>query len=178
MADGAEEAGGNQQQGSPMIKLPEHINIDEVPIEKRYRSVTAGLTRRIKLLYETIEKRFGAKGLKLIRDVGHQYGLEIAERAKKRVKGGDLESVALYVIRVFNTLQGKGKVVEFSDRRVVIRVWECPYRWQSAAMCEAHTQMEKTLVENLGPTLCYRVDDSIPKGDAYCDHVIEIKNQD
>ena len=158
-----------------MIELPGHIKIDEVPVEPRYRSVTAGLTRRIKLLYEAVERRFGEQGLKLIREVGHQYGLEIAERAKKRVKEGDITSIALYVIRVFNTLQGNGQVMEFSNQRVVVRVWECPYQWQTAAMCEAHTQMEKTLVETLGPNLRYRVAESMPKGDPYCDHVIELK---
>ena len=35
-----------------VIELPEHINIEEIPLEKRYKSVTAGLIRRIKILYE------------------------------------------------------------------------------------------------------------------------------
>ncbi|MCK5057275.1 MAG: L-2-amino-thiazoline-4-carboxylic acid hydrolase [Candidatus Aminicenantes bacterium] len=157
-----------------MIELPEHIQIEEVPIEKRYRSVTAGLIRRIKILYDAIYKKFGKEGLDLIREVGDEYGREIAERARKKVKAGDLESVALYVIRIFNTLRGNGEVVEFSDKRVVIRVRECPYPWETPEMCEAHTRMEKTLVETLGKNLRYRIDKSIPKGDSYCDHVIEI----
>lgn len=157
-----------------MIELPENIKIDEVPVEKKYRSVVAGLTRRIKFLYEAVQDRFGEQGLDLIRDVGHKYGEEIAQRAKARVKTGDIKSIALYVIRVFNTLQGNGKVVEFSNKRIVIRVWECPYHWKTSAMCEAHTQMEKTLVETLGPDLCYRISCSIPKGDSFCDHVIEL----
>ena len=158
-----------------MIELPEHVKIEEVPIEKRYRSVTAGLIRRIKILYETIYQRYGENGLDLIREAGRKYGLEIAERAKNKVRSDDLESVALYVIRIFNTLRGNGKVVEFSDKRVVIRVWECPYPWETPEMCEAHTQMEKTLVETLGKNLCYRISHSIPKGDPYCDHIIEYR---
>ena len=155
-----------------MIELPENIKIEEVPIEKRYKSVTAGLTRRIKILYEEIYDKFGEEGLELIKEVGIKYGEEIAQRAKNKIKSGNIEAVALYVIRVFNTLRGTGKVVEFSDKRVVIRVWECPYQWKTPAMCEAHTQMEKTLVETLGPNLCYKVSKSIPKGDPYCDHII------
>ena len=158
-----------------MIELPKNVTIEEVPIEKRYKSVTAGLVRRIKLLYEAIYDKYGDDGLELIRDVGRKYGTEIAERAKKRVKDDDIESVARYVIRIFNTLRGNGKVVEFSDKRVVIRVWECPYPWEKPEVCEAHTQMEKTLVESLGKNLCYRISKSIPKGDPYCDHIIEYK---
>jgi len=161
-----------------MIELPENKKIEEVPIEKRYRSVTAGLTRRIKILYDAIYEKFGNEGLDLIREVGDKYGREIAERAREKIKDGDLESVALYVIRVFNTVRGNGKVVEFSDKRVVIRVRECPYPWETPEMCEAHTQMEKTLVETLGKNLRYRIEKSIPKGDSYCDHVIEIIDPD
>lgn len=159
-----------------MIELPKDLKIEEVPIEKRYKSVTAGLVRRIKLLYEAIYEKYGDDGLDLIRDVGRKYGEEIAERAKKRVKSSDIESVARYVIRIFNTLRGSGKVVEFSDKRVVIRVWECPYPWEKPQVCEAHTQMEKTLVETLGKNLRYRIAKSIPNGDSYCDHVIEYKD--
>jgi predicted hydrocarbon binding protein len=158
-----------------MIELPANVTIEEIPIEKRYKSVTAGLVRRIKILYDAIFEKYGADGLDLIREVGRKYGLEIAERAKKNVKPDDLESVALYVIRIFNTLRGNGKVVEFSKERVVIRVRECPYPWEKPEVCEAHTQMEKTLVETLGANLCYRISSSIPKGDPYCDHIIEYK---
>jgi predicted hydrocarbon binding protein len=163
-----------------MIEFPEDIDIkmEEMPIEKRYKSVTAGLIRRIKILYDAIYEKYGEDGLDLIRDVGRKYGLEIAQRAKTRVKPDDLKSTALYVIRIFNTLRGNGKVVEFSDKRVVIRVWECPYPWETPEVCEAHTQMEKTLVETLGKNLCYRISKSIPKGDPYCDHIIEIKETD
>jgi hypothetical protein len=99
----------------------------------------------------------------------------IAERAKKRIKPDDIESVALFVIRIFNTLRGNGKVVEFSHKRVVIRIWECPYSWGTHEVCEAHTRMEKTLVETLGKNLCYRISKSVPKGAPYCDHIIEYK---
>lgn len=161
-----------------MIELPENIEIEEVPIEKRYKSVTAGLVRRIKILYDAIYEKYGDDGLELIKDVGRKYGMEIAERAKKSVKPDDLESAARYVIRIFNTLRGSGKVVEFSDNRVIIRVWECPYPWEKPEVCEAHTQMEKTLVEALGKNLSYRISKSIPKGDPYCDHIIETHGMD
>ena len=82
------------------------------------------MTRRIKILYEAIFNKYGEDGLELIRQVGRQYGEEIARRAKSRIEKTDLKSVAFYVIRIFNTLRGQGKVVEFSDQRVVIRVWE------------------------------------------------------
>ncbi len=157
-----------------MIELPESIVIETIPVEKRYKSVTAGLTRRIKILYEAIYNKYGKDGLELIKNVGDNYAIEIAEKTKNRVKYNDLKSVALYIIRIFNTLRGNGKVVEFSDKRVVIRVFKCPYQWESSEMCEAHTQMEKKLVETLGENLRYKILKSIPRGDTYCDHCIEL----
>ena len=159
-----------------MIKLPEHIKIEEVPLEKRYRSVTAGLTRRIKILYEAIYEKYGDDGLDLIRGVGDKYAREIAERAKKTIDATNLEAVALYLIRIFNTVRGNGEVVEFSDKRVVIRVHQCPYPWETVEMCEADTQMEKSVVEALADNLCYRIGKSLPKGDPFCDHIIEVKD--
>jgi hypothetical protein len=42
-------------------------------------------------------------------------------------------------------------------------------------MCLAHTTMEKTVVEELNPELVYRIGKSIPAGDSFCEHIIEIK---
>jgi hypothetical protein len=156
-----------------MIKLPAHVRIDEVPLEKRYRSITAGLVHRIKLMYDAIYDRFGEEGLALIRDVGRSYGLEIAERAKKAGVTGDIDAVARYVIRIFNNMRGEGEVVEYTGRAVRIRVHRCPYPWERPEVCEAHTQMEKTLVETLGDGLRYTIPKCIPRGDPYCDHLIE-----
>ncbi len=155
-----------------MIELPEGVRIDEPPIEKRYRSVTAGLLKRIKTLYDTIYEKYGEEGLELIRDVSRKYGLEIAERAKKRVKTYDTKSVALYLIRIFNTVRGNGKVTKFTDDEVRIIIYECPYPFDKPEVCKAHITMEETLVETLGENLHYSTPRLIPKGDSYCEQVI------
>ena len=157
-----------------MIKLPAGIEIEEIPVEKKYRSITSALIKRIKHLYDAIYEKFGSDGLDLIREVSTNYGLEIAERAKQKIKHPDIESVALFVIKVFNNLRGNGEVTEFNDERVVIRVYECPYPFDKPEMCEAHISMEKALVETLCKDLKYYIHKSIPRGDSYCDHVIEL----
>ena len=156
-----------------MIKLPKGIEVKEIPIEKRYRSVIAGLSRRLKILYDTIYDRYGKDGLDLIKDVSHRYGMEIAETIRKRIKDNDIKAVALYLVRIFNNVGGEGEVIEFSDKRVIIRIYRCPYPWEKPEICEAHTTMEKILVETLGKNLRYSIPKSIPKGDPYCDHLIK-----
>jgi hypothetical protein len=156
-----------------LIELPSGVRIKEVPVEKRYRSSTSALMDRIRRLYEEIYSRFGSDGLGLIRDVSSEFGREIARRGRKKIQGGDARSVALYLVRIFNNVRGEGKVVEWGDRRVVIRVHKCPYPFDKPEICDAHTAMERAVVEELGDDLKYCIEKSIPMGDPFCDHVIE-----
>ena len=113
--------------------------------------------------------------MKLIADMSHRYGLEVAERARKRVKGDDIRLVGEYVLRIFETVGEKVEVTEISENRMVIKVTRCPLNFDKPEMCLAHTTMEKTVVEELSPNLTYRIGKSIPAGDPYCEHIIEIK---
>lgn len=147
-------------------------------VEELHRSAVAGLYARLRSNYDFLYERFGAEGIKLIAEMSQKYGLEVAERAKKRVKGNDITSVSRYLMRVFETVGGKGKAgetTEISGTRVVIRVEECPMHFDKPEMCLAHTAMEKTVVEELNPRLSYRIGKSIPAGDAFCEHIIEAR---
>jgi hypothetical protein len=158
-----------------MIELPEGVEREEVPVEKRYRSATSALMNRIRRLYEELYSRFGEDGLELIRDVSTEFGGEVVERARKRGVGPDTKSVALYIARIFENVGGEGKIVIWTDDQVVIRIDKCPYPFKDPKICDAHTTMEKVVVEALGPGLRYRIDKSMPRGDAYCSHIIQKK---
>ena len=144
-------------------------------LEQKYRGAVAGLYARLRSNYDTIYEEFGDKGIKLIADMSHRYGLEVAERARKRVKGDDIRSVGEYVIRIFETVGEEVEVTEISENRMMIKVTRCPLNFDKPEMCLAHTMMEKTVVEELSPNLTYRIGKSIPAGDPYCEHIIEIK---
>ncbi|MHC1567025.1 MAG: L-2-amino-thiazoline-4-carboxylic acid hydrolase [Candidatus Syntropharchaeia archaeon] len=158
----------------------EEVKIPEIPLERKFRSVTAGLFSRIKTIYDGIYERFGEEGLDLIREMSRNYGLEIAKRARNRVKGKDAKSVGSYFLWMWMMLVEKPEdigleVVEFSDDRVAIKVTRCIYPFDKVEICKAHTTMEETLVEELGENLTYEVEKSIPAGDPYCLHVIKRK---
>lgn len=157
-----------------MIKLPEGVNLDDDrSVEHKYHSAVAGLARRVRLLYDGIIDRFGDEGVDMIESTSRSYGEEIAERAKDFVKEGDVRSVANFVIRIFNTIDGEGEVTEYTQDRVVIRVFHCPYLFEQPKVCRAHTEMERALVESFGEKIRYEIERSIPGGDSYCDHVIK-----
>ncbi len=154
------------------------MTAEERTLEQVYRSAVSGLYARLRSNYDFIYKRFGADGIKLIEEMSREYGLTVAERAKDRLQNRDLASVAGYLMRIFDTV-GRGKegfigLTQPSDRRIVITVAECPLHFDRPEMCLAHTTMERTVVEQLNPALTYRIGKSIPAGDAFCEHFIEL----
>ena len=156
-----------------------NINNDERSLEQVYHSAVSGLYARIRNNYDFLYKKFGDDGITLIAEMSRKYGLTIAVRARTKLKSNDLASVSGYLLRIFNTV-GRGKEdmvfpLEASDSRIVIRIGECPLHFELPAMCLAHTTMEKTVVEELNPTLNYRIGKSIPAGDKYCEHILEYK---
>lgn len=152
---------------------------DNRNFEQVYRSAVSGLYSRLRSNYDFLYRKYGNDGLKLIAEMSRDYGLTIARRAKNMLENNELESVASYLLRIFNTV-GWGKklteLTDFSDSRVIIKAYECPLHFTDPEMCRAHTTMEKTVVEELNPDLKYRIGKSIPAGDNYCEHIIEKTN--
>lgn len=151
----------------------------ERTLEQVYRSAVAGLYARLRSNYDFMYEKFGEDGLKMIEDMSHEYGVDVADRARAKLAEKDLASVASYLTRIFETI-GYGKKgfiesVPIDERRIVIKLSQCPLHFGLPAMCQAHTAMEKTVVEELNPELTYRIGKSIPAGDAFCEHIVEIK---
>ena len=155
---------------------------DERSLEQVYRSAVSGLYARLRSNYDFIYNKLGDDGIKLIADMSREYGLSIASRARGRMENNDLTAVAEYLLRIFNTVSwgknGLTQMVKVDDSRVVIKASECPLHFNNPRICLAHTTMEKTVVETLNPGLIYRIGRSIPSGDAYCEHIIEIRPQE
>ena len=155
---------------------------DERSLDQVYRSAVRGLYARLASNYDFIFSKFGDDGIELIADMSREYGLSIAVRAKNKLKSNDLTAVAEYLLRIFNTVnRDKEKaedVVEVDDTQVVIKARECPLHFTNPQICLAHTTMEKTIVETLNPGLRYRIGKSIPAGDAYCEHIIEVRGRE
>ncbi len=148
-------------------------------LEQIYRSAVSGLYARLRSNYDFLYDRFGDEGIELIRDMSHHYGLDIVERARKSLDNTEPLSVVKYLMRIFETVTMGKNIIHLDDSNpscLIIRAEDCPLHFTQPAMCLAHTTMEKTVVEELNPDLTYRIGKSIPAGDKYCEHIIEIKN--
>jgi hypothetical protein len=154
------------------------IQEDPRTLEKVYRSAVNGLYARLRSNYDFLYQRLGDEGLKLIADMSREYGLSVARRARNKLDNNDLASVAGYLLRIFDTVaRGRDLIttVEEGKDRIIVKVNRCPLDFDKTEMCLAHTTMEKTVVEELNPDLVYRIGKSIPAGDSFCEHIIEIK---
>ena len=149
---------------------------NERTLEQVYRSAVRGLYGRLRNNYDFLYRKYGDEGIKLIADMSREYGLIVAQKARSTLQNNDLLSVAKYLVRIFETVGwGKDTQIEITDVRAVMRAEECPLHFDKPEMCLAHTTMEKTVVETLNPNLTYCIGKSIPAGDAYCEHIIEIR---
>ena len=155
-----------------MFKHPDGGPVSPTPVEEKYERGVPILLQQIRRFYEELARVHGKRGLDHIRRVSAEYGNELLARARRRVKENDVRSVGLYVVRIFNNIDVDGELVEFGPDRVTVRCQKCPYPFTSAEVCEAHTTMERVIVEGLGDDLTYTVERSIPRGDDVCDHVI------
>ena len=154
------------------------IHEDPRTLDQVYRSAVSGLYARLRSNYDFLYRKLGDEGLKLIAEMSREYGREVAKRASKKLANNDLESVAGYLLRIFDTVaRGRDLVstIEEKEDRFVIKVNRCPLDFDKPEMCLAHTTMEQTVVEELNPGLTYRIGKSIPAGDHCCEHILEIK---
>ncbi|MFC1920513.1 hypothetical protein ACFLYQ_02175 [Chloroflexota bacterium] len=157
------------------------MDSDKRSLEQVYRSAVSGLYARLRSNYDFLYNKYGDEGIKMISEMSREYGLSILDRAQKSLENNDIDSVANYLHRIFNTVTyGRGLIdlEKQSDTRIVVKAMKCPLNFDNPAMCLAHTTMEKTVMEGLNPRLRYRIGKSIPAGDDCCEHILELKEEE
>ena len=158
------------------MKLPTELEFERLTPEEKYHRAVPGYMKRLCSLYEAMYERFGEGGLDLIREVSRDFGYSIGRNVRKKRELKGVAQVGRYLLRVFDMVSDDWSVSEFSENRLVISVSRCPYPFSVAKVCEAHTSMEKGLVETLDGDLDYRIGRSIPKGDPCREHILSLKN--
>ena len=157
------------------MDLPRELSFEPLRPEDKLQKAVPGYMKRIRGLYDALFERFGEAGLDLIRDVSRDYGAQIGANINK--KGGlkGVAGVGGYLLKVFDIVSNDWEVKEFTENRLVIAVHRCPFRFESVEMCQAHVCMEETLVTTLDENLEHNIGQSIPGGDACCEHILSKK---
>ena len=157
------------------MDLPKELLFEPLRPEDKLQKAVPGYMKRIRGLYDALCERFGEAGLDLIRDVSRDYGTQIGTNINKK---GGLKGVAAvggYLLKVFDIVSNDWEVKEFSEDRLVIAVHQCPFGFENVEMCQAHVCMEEMLVATLDQDLEHNIGQSIPGGDACCEHILSKK---
>ncbi len=156
-----------------MIRLPESIDYEEVPIEKRYRAATRALSARIGALYRRAVDEFGDEALELIRSVNRRHARDLARDLCEGGGPRDAGAAALCLARLLDLVGMDGEVLELSPACARISVESCPFGISSPELCEARTTLESEFVRSLADDLHVEIEKCAALGDESCQFRID-----
>jgi len=155
-----------------------HSQLDDVVAQTRAEML--GLTA---MLMSTLAAKFGEEVWetteKVMYDIGYQRGLEFASTMK--IDPTDARSVGRIFDLEDSSTGVKGEWVETGKKRAVKHEFYCPFG-EAAALCpELCTRLfaavERGTFDAIGAKVKYfQVKKLMPKGDPYCEAVIELED--
>lgn len=151
-----------------MIRLPESIDYEEVPIEKRYRAATRALSARIGALYSRAVDEFGDEALDLIRSVSREHARDLALHLCPGTGKRDAQGAALCLAQLLDLVGMDGEVLEMAPDSARISVESCPYGISSPELCEARATLEAEFVRSLSGNLHFEIEKCAALGDEVC----------
>lgn len=151
-----------------MIRVPESIPYEEVPLEKRYRAATRALSARIGALYRRAIEEFGDEVLELIRSVSRRHGRDLAEDLCDVKTRHDVQSVTFCLARLLDLVGMEGQVTEVSPQLARIRIDGCPYGISQPELCDATTALESEFIRTLNKDLRLMIEKCAAAGDESC----------
>ena len=129
-----------------MIRLPESVDYEEVPMEKRYRAATRALSARIGALYRRAVDEFGDEALELIRSVNREHARDLASDLCGGSGPRDAGDAARCLAHLLDLVGMDGEVLEVSPTSALVSVESCPFGISSPELCAARTTLEVEFV--------------------------------
>jgi len=148
----------------------------EVLPEERFGIVVPILWENIGRIAKTVDKKFGADGRNLLRQVMGERGSEIGEMMKSLSPGEDFKSVGTFFAEAAKVF-GVDNEVEIKEDAVVVKVSKCPYGLEgtSRELCEAMMAFDISGVEAGGPNVTMEIVKTVAVGDSQCELSIKPK---
>jgi len=142
----------------------------EVPPEERFGMVVPALFEIIGKIAKAVDKRFGADGRNLLRQVMGERGAEMGELMKPLSPGDDFKSVGTFFARAVKMF-GIENQAEAKENEVVIKVPKCPYGLEGTnrELCEAMMNFDMRAVQTMGPNVKMEIVKAVAVGDPCCE---------
>ena len=148
----------------------------EVPPEERFGMVVPVLWENIGRIAKAVDKKFGAEGRNLLRQVMGERGSEIGEQMKPLSPGEDFKSVGTFFAGAAKIF-GVENEVEVKEDEVVVKIPKCPYGLEgiNRELCEAMMAFDIRAVEAGGPNVTMEIVKTVAVGDPQCELSIKPK---
>lgn len=148
----------------------------KVTPEERFGMVVPALFENIGRIAKAVDKKFGAEGRNLLRQVMGERGSEMGEQMKPLCPGEDFKSVGTFfagIVKVF----GVENEVEVKENEVVVKIPKCPYGLENTKreLCEALMALDARAIETLGPNVTMEIVKTVAVGDPLCEMSIKPK---
>ena len=148
----------------------------EVPPEERFGMVVPALFENIGRIAKAVDKKFGAEGRNLLRQVMGERGSEMGEMMKPLSPGEDFKSVGTFFAGAVKTF-GVENEVEVKKDEVVVKVPKCPYGLEGTnrELCEAMMAFDIKAIEAVSPNVTLEIVKTRAVGDPQCELSIKPK---
>ena len=148
----------------------------ELSLEQRFGMVTSALFGNVGSIAIAVDKKFGAAGRDVLRQVMTEKGVEMGEMLKPMSPGKDFKSVGTFFSQAVKMF-GVENQVETKEGEVILTASKCPYGLEGTnrELCEAMMAFDKTAVNTISPSVTLRVVKTVAIGDPLCELSIKAK---
>jgi predicted hydrocarbon binding protein len=148
----------------------------EFSLEQRFGMVTSALFGNVGSIAKAVDKKFGAAGRDVLRQVMTEKGVEMGEMLKPMSPGKDFKSVGTFfsqAIRMF----GVENEVKLNEKEVTITASKCPYGLEGTnrELCEAMMAFDRTAVNTISPDVTLGIVKTVAVGDPHCELSIKAR---
>jgi hypothetical protein len=142
----------------------------EFSLEQRFRMVASALSANVGSIAKAVDKKFGAQGRDVLRQVQSVEGVTMGEMFKPMSSGEDFKSVGTLYARIVKML-GVDIEVKVKKDEVVIKVPKCPYDLEgtSRELCEAMMAADVSAVKTMSPNVTLEIVKTVAAGDLQCE---------
>lgn len=158
-----------------MIKHITELSQMELPLEQRFGLVTSALFGNIGSIAKAVDKKFGAEGRDVLRQVMAEKGAALGDMLKPMSPGEDFKSVGTFFAQALKTF-GVENQAQLSEEEVTVTN-QCPYGIEgtSRELCEAMMAFDKTAVNVISPDVTLEIVKTMAAGDPHCQLSIKAK---
>jgi len=154
------------------------LKVPQIPPDMAHEQLVKSMGARDAMILQTLVDKFGsAEAQRMIYPRLKEMGKQMAAMAPTLgITGKDAIAIASFIHAFEKQLMKiEGEATEVSPNRVVKRITKCPLQDLPVDFCLAYQGVVDGVVEGINPEYKWIQAKIIPKGDPFCEWIVEKK---